>query len=136
MELLDVCPTPYEFENTVMGCDFLYPLAEDWDCQTFLLNRFTELMLGDIRTTQMEDYIKMFVHLPLHSLEEYLRAKHIYRQRNDIWGIDEMNQTRFDWYYTTACVIHDYVLSRDADSFIARLGELSEYSTTNTLPLL
>ena len=132
MELLEETPIPFEFENTVMGCDFLYPLASDWDCETFLLNRFTELMLGDIRHTNMEHYVKMFVNLPLHRLEEYIRAKKIFRLRNDIWGI-HTNDVPIDWYYTTACVIHDYVLSRDTNRFIARLIELSNDNTTNTL---
>ena len=132
MELYEIAPTPYEFENTVMGCDFLYPLARDWDCETFLLNRFTELMLGDIRNAAMEDYVKMFVNLPLHSLEDYIQAKRIFRQRSSIWGI-ETNNTPLNWYYTTACIIHDYVLSRDTNSFITRLMEMSNDTTTNTL---
>ena len=133
MELLESSPQPIQCENTVMGCDFLYPLARDWDCETFLLNRFTELMLGDIHNSHtMENYVKMFVHMPLNSLEEYMVAKNIYKERNDIWGV-KTNDAPHNWYYTTACIIHDYVLSRDTNNFIRRLMELSNDTTTNTL---
>jgi hypothetical protein len=132
LELLESTPAPTTINNTVMACDFLYPLARDWDCHTFLLNRFTELMLGDFCLEHMEEYVKTFVHLPLHSLNEYIRAKEIYRQRNAIWGI-KTDLSPIEWYYTTASTIHDYVLSRDTNRFISRLVELSSNTTTNTL---
>ena len=134
MELFELSPTPKQLENTVMGCDFLYPMATDWDCETFLLNRFTELMLGDFFNCDLEDYVKMFVHIPLHRLEEYIQAKEILQKRNRIWGV-ESDDIPTHWYYTTACIIHDYVLTRNTTQFITRLVHLCDASTTNTLLL-
>jgi hypothetical protein len=132
MELFEISPQPFTFDNTVMGCDFLYPLVTDWDCQTFLLNRLTELMLGDIGTTDLDYYLKMFVHVPLNMVEEYIQAKIIFRQRNGVWGIDG-SDTPQDWYSTTASAIHDYVTTRDTQVFITRLLELSNSPLTKTL---
>ena len=125
MELLQLSPTPIQFENTVMGCDFMYPLVNNNDCQTFLLHRFMELMLGNIRHSHLEGYLKMFVQMPLSLLEDYIHAKEIFRERNRIWGIGCEDTTPLNWYYHTALVIKEYVTNRDTNRFVTQLMGLA-----------
>ena len=78
MELLETSPHRDELGNTVMNCDFHFPVHSVLDTDTFILHRYTELLFGDCNDATLTHYINNYVNLPLIMLNQYIKALQIY----------------------------------------------------------
>jgi hypothetical protein len=128
MELLEQCPQPET--NTVMLCDFNYPIDCTFDSSTFMLNRYTELLFGDDSDAALAQHIRDYVHLPLMMLTEYIKALTNYKQRERVWGLSNTGDVPTNWGTTTAKIIHDYCQNQDRELYTLRLAKLLGNSNT------
>ena len=135
MELLEESPTPEA--NTVMSCDFHFPLLQQdlFDSDTFLLHRYTELLFGDCNDDTLTHYIKNYVNMPLVMLHQYIKALQIYHKRLAVWGIPDTGRVPENWAETTAQIVQDYCDNRDRELYTRRLVKLLRNSKTRRLLL-
>ena len=131
MELLESSPVPTQ--NTVMGCDFHFPVHSIFDSDTFLLHRYTELLFGDCNNATLSHYIKHYINLPLVMLNEYIKALHIYRERLAVWGLPDTGEAPHHWCETTAKVVQDYCDDHNRERYTRRLVKLLRKSKTQRL---
>ena len=132
MELLEKSPLPTG--NTVMSCDFHFPMIPSlFNSDSFLLHRYTELLFGDCDSNALIDYIKLYVNLPLIMLNKYINALHIYRERLGIWDIPDIGKTPEHWGDTTVKIVQDYCENHDRELYTRRLAKLLLNNKTHKL---
>jgi hypothetical protein len=132
MELLETSPHCNE-PNTVMSCDFHFPIHAAFDSDTFMLHRYTEILFGDCTDATLTHYIKNYVNLPMVMLNQYIKALQIYRKRLAVWGICSTGRRPEHWEETTAQIVQDYCDNRDRELYTRRLVKLLRNSKTQRL---
>ena len=133
MELLEASPHRGDCGNTVMSCDFHFPIHNVFDTDTFLLHRYTELLFGDCSDATLTHYIKNYVNLPLVMLNQYIKALQIYHKRLAVWGIPDTGRVPEHWEESTAQIVQDYCDNRDRELYTRRLVKLLRNSKTQRL---
>lgn len=133
MELLETSPHRDELGNTVMNCDFHFPVHSVLDTDTFILHRYTELLFGDCTDATLTHYINNYVNLPLIMLNQYIKALQIYRERLAVWGIQDSGEVPEHWEETTAQIVKDYCDNRNRELYTSRLVKLLRNSKTQRL---
>ena len=132
MELLESSPCPCK-TNTVMSCDFHFPIHSIFDTDTFLLHRYTELLFKDLDDATLTHYIKHYVNFPLVMLTQYINALRIYRKRLAVWGIPDTGKAPEQWVGSTAQIIQDFCDNHDRELYTRRLVKLVRNSKTRGL---